>query len=517
MNLFSNNPDFYPTPTHVIEKMMMSEDFIGKTVLEPSAGSGNIVKWLKQNGAREVIACENDPHCRKLLAGQCSLIADDFLTVTPDMVSHVDYIVMNPPFSRGADHILHAWEIAPAGCTVIALCNTSNLRNEYYNTKHLKLSETVQLNGSSEDLGSVFDRAERRTNVKVSLVKLYKQGSGDNEFDGYFFSAVDEDTASGKDGLVSYNFVRDIVGRYVQAVKLFDSVMLAAKQINEAADFFDYTTVIDEKTGEEKQVKNTYGNLPVTFGAILCKNDEDVHGDNGTKITHEQYKKYLQKHYWRIIFKKLHMEKYATAQLRENINKFIEQQTHIPFTMANIYRVLEIVVKTNSQRMLKALEEAFNTICSLSAENSTAGEKWKTNANYMVNKRFICNWITTVGTWYGKMEVREWSSYNDNATKINDVCKALCYMTGRNWEEIGTLGEYVRKNEPEWGKWFEWGFFRCRGYKKGTMHFEFLDDDVWFKFNYEVSKLKGWSLPKKTQTERKPRTKKQASTEVTLF
>ena len=517
MNLFSNNPDFYPTPTHVIEKMMMSEDFIGKTVLEPSAGSGNIVKWLKQNGAREVIACENDPHCRKLLAGQCSLIADDFLTVTPDMVSHVDYIVMNPPFSRGADHILHAWEIAPAGCTVIALCNSSNLRNEYYNTKHLKLSETVQLNGSSEDLGSVFDNAERRTNVRVSLVKLYKQGSGESEFDGYFFSAVDEDAASEKEGLVSYNFVRDIVGRYVQAVKLFDGAMQAAKAINEAADFFDYTTVTDEKTGEQKQVKNTYGSLPVTFGAILCKSDDDVRGDNGTKITHEQYKKYLQKHYWRIIFKKLNMERYATKQLRENINKFVEQQTNVPFTMGNIYRVLDIVVQTNGQRMLNALVEAFDTICSLSAENSTARETWKTNANYMVNKRFICDWITTLSSWGGKMEVREWSSYNDNATKINDVCKALCYMTGRNWEEIGTLGEYVRKNEPEWGKWFEWGFFRCRGYKKGTMHFEFLDEDVWFKFNYTVAQRKGWNLPKKTQTERKPRTKKQEAKETSLF
>ena len=34
-------------------------------------------------------------------------------------------------------------------------------------------------------------------------------------------------------------------------------------------------------------------------------------------------------------------------------------------------------------------------------------------------------------------------------------------------------------------------------HKKGTMHFEFLDENIWFKFNYEVSKLKGWELPKK--------------------
>ena len=64
MNLFSNNPNFYPTPKEVINTMMLGEDVVGKTILEPSAGSGNIVKWLYENGAREVIACEKDAYLR---------------------------------------------------------------------------------------------------------------------------------------------------------------------------------------------------------------------------------------------------------------------------------------------------------------------------------------------------------------------------------------------------------------------------------------------------------------------
>ena len=44
MNLFSENVDFYPTPDDVINTMMLGEDILGKTVLEPSAGSGNIVR-----------------------------------------------------------------------------------------------------------------------------------------------------------------------------------------------------------------------------------------------------------------------------------------------------------------------------------------------------------------------------------------------------------------------------------------------------------------------------------------
>ena len=36
-----------------------------------------------------------------------------------------------------------------------------------------------------------------------------------------------------------------------------------------------------------------------------------------------------------------------------------------------------------------------------------------------------------------------------------------------------------------------------------TMHFEFLDEDVWYKFNYEVAKQRGWALPKKTVSRQK--------------
>ena len=75
------------------------------------------------------------------------------------------------------------------------------------------------------------------------------------------------------------------------------------------------------------------------------------------------------------------MEKYATQGLREQINKFIEKQVNVPFTMHNIYQVINMVMQTTGQRMDKALLEAFDMICSFSAENSTAGEKWKTNAN----------------------------------------------------------------------------------------------------------------------------------------
>ena len=476
MNLFTENADFYPTPTDVINTMMLGEDILGKTILEPSAGSGNIVSWLKENGAGEVIACEKDKVLQKLLAGKCELISDDFLSVTSDQVSHIDYIVMNPPFSDGIRHIKHAFDIAPAGCTVISLCNSSNLERRY-SSERQELYELVELYGCSECLGTVFDTAERKTNVDVSLIKLYKTGEDEDEFASYFFSNEDDILNKNEtEGIVQYNVVRDMVNRYTSAVKLFDETMEAANKITDVANFseskFDY--------------------VPIRFTTV------DTRG-NAVSISRQQYKKQLQKYYWRIIFNKLNMDKYATNGLREQINKFVEKQVNVPFTMHNIYQVISMVVQTTGQRMDKALLEAFDLICSFSAENSTAGEKWKTNSNYMINRKFIVPYMTDYDARYSTLNEHMRLNYGGNVTRIEDVIKALCYITGTNYDNITNLRDYIYRNNLSYGTWYEWSFFRIKGFKKGTMHFEFTDEDVWIRFNQQVAKQRGWVLPKKSK------------------
>jgi 16S rRNA G966 N2-methylase RsmD len=61
------NPDHYPTPAEVAAEMLDSLDLRGKTVLEPSAGSGNLVRECLDRGAAEVLWCEKEPHLRDIL------------------------------------------------------------------------------------------------------------------------------------------------------------------------------------------------------------------------------------------------------------------------------------------------------------------------------------------------------------------------------------------------------------------------------------------------------------------
>lgn len=463
-------PDFYPTPKEVIESMLANSSVANKIILEPSAGKGDIVDYLISAGAKEVIACELNNDLCKILMTKCNIIANDFLTLKSEDVSHIDMIVMNPPFSADEDHILHAYDIAPPGCEIISLCNSSILTG-YRTTKQEKLFELIDLYGFSDDLGRCFDTAERTTHVYVSMVVLYKPKSDEEEFEGYF--SMQEEVDNPNSGIIKYNEIQDIVSRYVGSVKLFDEAIHASSKINDMASVFD--------------------GFPINFGAYYLDKSNQF-----TTITRDVYKKTLQKSAWRLVFSKLNMNKYMTKSVREKINKFVEKQVHVPFTMYNIYRMLDIIIGTHAERMDSILVEAFDTICSYSSENSTAGEKWKTNSDYMINKRFIIPYITNYESWYSKCKYHVQLNYN--ATEmLDDIVKALCLISGTNYTDVTDIQTFFRYNSIEWGKWAYWSFFKVRGYKKGTMHFEFQNDEIWMLFNRRVAEIKGWQLPKSTK------------------
>ena len=102
---------FFPTPPAVIvELLRLAEVRPGMAVLEPSAGRGAIAQALVTAGC--VVDCvEKEPaHVKVLAAARIARAwaVTDFLVVGPRPV--YDRVVMNPPFTRGADirHVTHA-------------------------------------------------------------------------------------------------------------------------------------------------------------------------------------------------------------------------------------------------------------------------------------------------------------------------------------------------------------------------------------------------------------------------
>jgi hypothetical protein len=457
------NADFYPTPPEVAATMLDQLDLRGKIVLEPSAGSGNLVEACLERGAEEVLAVEPEPKLRAILASSLAvLIGNDWLQVQAEQISHVDVIAMNPPFSADEAHILHAWEVAPPGCEIVALCNWNSIEGQYRGLQ-LQLAKLIEAYGSKEDLGESFSTAERPTRVSVGLVRLTKPGqrvSGADEFDG-FFLGFDDIEAQGE-GLIPYRRSRDIVNRYVEACRIYDEQVAAGVRLRNVLDGF-----FGKDLG-----------LQVTV--------------EGQAVTRNRFRKDLQKAAWKHVFDAFLPQQQATSQLAKDINAFVEKQSRIPFTERNIYRMLQIVAGTQEQRVDKAVEDAIDSLTKHTAENRYGVEGWVTNSGYMINQRFIRPYMAEP-RWDGRGVSLK--TYGSQSNEISDLIKALCFITGCSYDEVAQP-EKPPGDGIFWpGEWYDWGFFKFRAHKKGTVHFQFKDCDVWAALNARYAKIKGQVLP----------------------
>jgi predicted RNA methylase len=471
------NPDFYPTPQDVIFSMLEGINITDKIILEPSAGKGDIIDYLTNFGAREVLFCEIEKDLQAISQHKGKFLCADFLELTSAEISHIDLIVMNPPFSADTKHILHAFDIAPAGSKIIALCNAQTILNPYSQSRK-ELSKNIELYGSFKNLGSCFLGSERSTGVEVGLIVLQKAGANySTEFEGFFLD--DEEEPQG-DGIMSYNVVRDLVNRYVESIKIFDRQLEEANKMNNL----------------------TSGYFSVKMGMSIT--------DDNKPIQRAEFKKEMQKSGWHFIFNKMNMQKYATSQLRADINKFVEEQTEVPFNMRNIYKMLELVVGTTGQRMDKAIEVVFDKVTMHHHENRFGVKGWKTNENYVLTQKFIVpNICYQDQRWYkGQSKIQ--MDYNSNREFIEDMLKAICYITGDNYDNFTSLRETAQYQINEYGKWFDWAYFRVKCFKVGTAHFEFKDREIWARFNQRVAQIKGFPLYEKAPDKRTDRQKAKA-------
>lgn len=450
------NKDLYPTPDDVIQQMLFLTDITDGKVLDPSAGFGNILDYAKKH-TNNLFCYEIEDRLQPILKDKkYILLGEDFLKSKKEEVSHITHIIMNPPFSKDVEHILHAFEIAPDGCEVIALCNSESLENNYtYSRK--RLLNLISDYGTSQILGSVFIDAERSTDVSVGLVKLYKPlASNDIDYD-IFFMEEDEEVSAGS-GLMQYNEVRALVNRYVGILKQFDVMQESLSYINDNGKIIGMSSLSYEMSQ----------NRGFTDKQTFAKN--------------------LQKSSWRYIFNKMNMDKYLTSKMIDKVNKFVEDQQKVPFTMRNIFIMLDMIFQTRHENLQNALVDAVDNLTRYTHENRYELPGWKTNLGHMLNKKIIINNIVS-------MNYRKWSvNYNSSRSNLEDLIKVLCNITSTDFNKIDSVREWI-KDGYETSTWYYNEFFEFKFYKKGTMHLKFKDLNHWKMLNEYYGKVKGFTLP----------------------
>lgn len=477
------DPEFYPTSEAAWQAMNV--DCYGKIVLDPSAGSGTLLEFCSQAGASECLGVEKHPDLRRLLSTKFQVIGDDWFKVAADQISHIDMIVMNPPFSDADKHILHAWQIAPEGCEIVSQCNAETIENTY-SGRRKELKTLIRDYGDSLVYDDLYKDAARITGVRVAVIRLFKPVSVENpKFEGFHYDLDLDPEAVG--GIVKYNQLLAFVNTYQAAIKAFKDFEEEGKKLNDLVRSVGYAT----------------------HGGFVFK----VSYSEGEVTTTERFAKEFQKHMWRKVFDYLGVEKYLTSGVMEDVNKFVESRQNYPFTLKNIYRMAEIIVGTSEHNMKRAIIEAVDNFTRYTHENRFALPGWKTNAGHMLNKKFI---VYPVGDQYFNSRNMVYFRPERVYDKIMDLVKALCFLTGMDYSEYPRLHSLNPDNSNyfEAGTWYEWGFFRFKLFKKGTGHFEFLDEDVWARLNQAYAQAKGIVLPEKTWEKWKTSRKKKEAEPV---
>jgi hypothetical protein len=463
------NRDFYPSPDHVIDLMQLS--ISGETILEPSAGKGNIIDYCKARGAKDVMFCEINNDLAEICKSKARFIKHDFLKVVASEVSHITQIIMNPPFTKAKDHLAHAWDIAPEGCEITCLFNTETLDRFRYESYARELRTIIETYGYSVELGNVFaePETERKTSVGISLIKIHKPIYNSNTgFEGFYMDAEPEQVQA--DGIIHYNEVQSLVNSYIAAAKCFDEFSVINDQMK------NICAIVGMGNGFSYNI--SYNKAVVDKHAFLTE---------------------LQKRSWKHIFAKMKLEKYLTSGVMNDINKFVENQSQVPFTVKNIYRMFEIIVGTKDESYKRALVEAVDYFTKHTHENRFGVEGWKTNDGHMLNKKFIIDWMFEPYASYSRNAGKLHLIYSSNRDRLTDLTKVICNLTGVNYDNTTPMSQFVDRFEGiEPNRWYENGFFEFKGFKKGTMHIKFTDDWVWELLNRAYAKAKGQVLPEGT-------------------
>lgn len=485
--------DYYPTPQNLIDKMLCDIDFsIIKSILEPSAGKGDIVESLKKKaeihnkywGNKEFqfdIDCiEADQNLQHILKGKnFRVVYNDFLTY--NTMKEYDLIIMNPPFSNGCKHLLKALEMQQRnGGALVCLLNAETLKNPYTNDRLDLQRKLTEYNAKIEFIQDAFLDAERKTAVEIALVKVQfpevqresfileglRKAQKQREFQ------EEENTQ-----LIDSDFFKAIVNQYQLEV---EAGIKLIKEYYAMQPFILSQFGKDEKTGETIQKGGCIISMSVS--------------KDGLSIN--EYIKRVRNKYWTALFENKKFIGQLTNNLQREFYNKVEDLSNYDFSLYNIYQLKidmqKKVVKGIEDTIIELFDELSHKYSYWDeiSKNIHYYNGWKTNKAWIINKKVIIP-LRAYNEFWGRYEPSDYKIVN----KLQDIEKCFNYLDGGLTEAVDL--EESLKFAEEYGetKNIQLKYFTVTFYKKGTCHITFNNDELLKKFNIFGSQHKGWLPP----------------------
>ncbi|SFO26398.1 Methyltransferase domain-containing protein [Roseovarius lutimaris] len=181
-NLPSKDLQFYHTPAKaaakVVDHLRYQE---GQHILEPSAGTGHLVRPLLEKGHKVTaieIHADRVRQLREHEGPQCSVIHGNFLNQPANPI--YDAVIQNPPFFRThwMDHLRHAYDFLKFGGQLIAIVPASAEVGQ--SKAHIQFRRWAEKANGGRSWGMFTDLptesfAEAGTNINTVIFKVTKQ------------------------------------------------------------------------------------------------------------------------------------------------------------------------------------------------------------------------------------------------------------------------------------------------------------------------------------------------------
>lgn len=485
--------EFYPTPQTLLKEIFAGMEWKDiHTVLEPSAGKGDIVQFLMEYGnvnARgyrysknlDIDCIEKDTDLQKVLRGHgYRVVHDDFLTF--HTFKEYDLIVMNPPFSNGDKHLLKAIDMQKEGGSIICILNAETIRNPYSLVRKELLQKLEAYHADISFFTGAFEQAERKTSVDVAVIKvaISKKEKSSRIFSELKSAYYTEEVMQEETSLCINDFVKATVKQYELEV---DAGIQLIREYQAMAPFI------------MSSLRETFYTKPLIELKV-----------NGTvDFTINDYVKSVRSKYWNALFQDVRFVGNMPTNLLDNYRKKVAELAEYDFSLYNIYS-LQLEMSTNlTEGIEECIIKLFDELSYQYSYSSEYGNNvhyyngWKTNKCWIINKKVI---LPFYNAWDYSGNYRP-NSY-DAMKKLSDIEKALDYLNGSVSNEKALQDRLQAAKNVNQTKKIPLRYFTVTFYKKGTCHIEFTDLELLKKLNIYGSQKKGWLPPsygKKTYEE----------------
>lgn len=493
---------FYPTPLSLVEKMYNKINWHKvKSILEPSAGKGDIIKGLKNTFIKEekekyskydlynktpkwnvsIDCVEIDPNLVAILKDEkingtilnaYNVTQADFLTW--DTFSRYDLIAMNPPFAEGDKHLLKAIELCRTGGQIVCILNAETLKNPYSLIRQDLIQQLEHYHADIEYLQDEFIDSEHKTDVEIALVYV---DIPEIEYDYDMFTKMNRaqeykskyDSMSNDYQLATNDVIANVLKQYN------DECVLGLSLI----DTFDRFESIIPKGERNNSL----------IGIHINSRDSD----NEKYSKHNAFLRELRAKYWNILFSSDAIAPMLTQATRDYFRANLEQFRAFDFTLSNIKEIQLELSKRMSTNMEDAILEQFDKLTYKNSMSNSSNvhyyNGWCTNDAYKLNKKIII-------PCYGVFDDRYCNSWDlwKAEEKLDEIEKILIFLNGGFTAEhrVDWIIRSYQSSKNYNGEKIHCAFFDIEFKKKGTIHLWFTNEELLKKWNIFAGKKKNF-------------------------